>query len=99
MRKTHKQIPMSQEEQRLCIAVVSKITRRMESKAAQVGYNIDNDEHWIVAHDIIDVAFHHTRGQNIACGIHVSAEIITALELRIINRCVAIKIDDIGVIE
>ena len=53
MRKTHKQIPMSQEEQRLCIAVVSKITRRMESKAAQVGYNIDNDEHWIVAHDII----------------------------------------------
>lgn len=53
MKKRHKPIPMSQEEQMLCIAVVSKIIRRMENKADRVGYNIDADEHWIVVHNII----------------------------------------------
>lgn len=53
MKKRHKPIPMSQEEQKLCVAVVNKITHRMEIKADKVGYNIDADEYWIVIHDIL----------------------------------------------
>ena len=59
---------MSQEEQRLSIAVISKITRRMESKAARVGYDIDTDTDWMLAHDIItdyDMGKPLSRGQAI----------------------------------
>ena len=53
MKVRHKPKKMSQEEQALIVAIIHKITHRMEVKADKVGYDIDADWHWIVGHDIL----------------------------------------------
>ena len=51
----------------------------------------------IMSYDIIDIGHYHPRGQQIPHGIQMSAEEEFTAEIRIVDRRILAKVDDIGI--